>query len=283
MAVDGSYESLLELRVVGLDGEGFSLRLPDPKSGRDLFVLIRGRVPSKPGAQLSVYIGAEGLSLKKTLREQGIGSEETLSYMFLPTNLAQAMNLIQGFPVEDEFALDGIVELAGIEDTQTILWMNWPSTLLELTFGDFFNHRVEKIKWPTSLKSLEFGARFNQSLLGVSLPSTLECLYFGGKYDKSLKGVKLPGSLTFLTFGDSFNQSLDKVEFPSGLKTLVLGNAFNQSLRRVDLPRDLQSLSFGRSFDQSLYKVNWPSGMLELEFGKHFNQLLRNFPKVSAN
>ncbi|CAK8996303.1 unnamed protein product [Durusdinium trenchii] len=260
MAVDGSYESLLELRVVGLDGEGFSLRLPDPKSGRDLFVLIRGRVPSKPGAQLSVYIGAEGLSLKKTLREQGIGSEETLSYMFLPTNLAQAMNLIQGFPVEDEFALDGIVELAGIEDTQTILWMNWPSTLLELTFG---------VNLPVGRQSPLRGWILQMTLHKVKLPGLR--LIFPDEYNQSLKRIVWPNGLKELQIG----QVEEGVDWPSGLKELTMGREFDHCLQKVNFPSNLEILGFSSEHSHSLEGVTWPKG-LELNFLEHFEQELNH-------
>lgn len=46
---------MLELTLVGLDGQGFQLTVPGSMTGLELRRHVRERLPSKPGAVLSVY------------------------------------------------------------------------------------------------------------------------------------------------------------------------------------------------------------------------------------
>ncbi|CAK8995790.1 unnamed protein product [Durusdinium trenchii] len=79
MKEDNFGNGIVVIRVVGLDGEGFTLRLPESKSGYDVWKMAKDRLPCKSGAAVSIYNGSEKLAMSRTLREQGLGQDSTLS------------------------------------------------------------------------------------------------------------------------------------------------------------------------------------------------------------
>lgn len=230
--------------------------------------MISERLPYK-GSGISVQHGSSPLSLKQTLRQQGIvGKEVTLSYVYLPVNLYSAWSYLQGLQVpEEEFSLEGVTGIKGFNSINPLEW-HLPKSLRNLTLGWDFNRSLEHVNFPSGLQSITFGVNFNQSLEETHLPNGLRTLILGEMFNQSLDRVTLPSSLQSLTFGSCFNRSLDGVTFPDGLQMLTFGRLFNQSLNRLTLPMGLQSLTFGISFNQSLDEVCLPAGLKNLTFGE---------------
>ena len=110
----------------------------------------------RASCRVSVQHGATPLALKRSLLQQGIIGEVTLSYVLLPVNLYAAWRLIRGLP-EDEWAMEGITELDGIDAKRPL-----PESLEVLTFGDAFNSALHDL--PSALQSLTLGEKFNQCL-----------------------------------------------------------------------------------------------------------------------
>jgi len=235
MELDDSSHGL-DVSVVGLDGETFTLRVMESKTGRDLRDLIVGRIPSKAGACISLLHQSQKLSMNKTLREQGLTQESaSLSYVYLPVNLIGTWALIKGLPFyEDESVLEGVTQLKGIKAYHQLQVL--PTTLQSLTLDDSFSDNLASVSFPSTLRSLRFGHAFNERLDGVVLPSSLETLTFGSFFDQSLEHVKFPKHLHSLSFGLAFNHSLARVKLPSELKTLVFGREFNRRLEKVKNP-----------------------------------------------
>ena len=67
-----------------------------------------------------------------------------------------------------------------------------------------YNMSLEFVNLPSSLQSLTFGEDFNQSIQPVTLPSSLRSLSLGDAFNQSLEDAVLPDSLQFLTFGSVF-------------------------------------------------------------------------------
>ena len=75
--IDGSTakEGLIELEVLSISGECMvTLNVSDSMRGRDLWNLILGKVPSKPGLQLVVSHTSK-LVLNESLQQQGLAGE----------------------------------------------------------------------------------------------------------------------------------------------------------------------------------------------------------------
>ncbi|CAK9114397.1 Putative F-box and FNIP repeat-containing protein L60 [Durusdinium trenchii] len=277
-------EEVLEIRVVGLDGEGFRLLgVPESLLGRHLQKMISERLPAKAGARVLVQKGAQMLSPAKSLKEQGLHRSEAeesetdsclqVSYIYGPSNLQNAYRFIIGLPVEEEeIALEGLTLLSGMSSLNQLREL--PASLRTLAFGEDFNQGLEGLHWPSNMKSLTFGKQFNQRLEGVTLPSSLQSLTFGENFNQSLTRLAFPSSLQSLTFGKAFNLSIDRVTWPPNLLHLTLGDRFDQSLQRVTLPRSLISLEFGDHFNQNLEEAILPSSLKSLKFGLGFNQNL---------
>ena len=121
-----------------------------------------------------------------------------------------------------------------------------PSTITHITFGDSFNHSVNRV-----------------------LPSSLLHLTFGKSYNSSVR--YLPNNITHLTFGDSFNLPVDFL--PKSITHLTFGEEFNQPL--TNLPPTLQLLKLDTSYhyeDDDLrtytndFTTKLPSSLFELKY-----------------
>ena len=300
-------EGLIELEVLSISGECMlTLNVTDSMLGRELWKMILGKVPSKPGLQLVVSHTAR-IVLHESLQQQGLeGQQARVCATYMPVNLHAAWRFAQGYNVEDaEFSLAGITEMTGVSEEKPALLHNLPESLRTLafahgfnqglrdvtlpeglqsvTFGEHFNQNLDNVTWPAGLQSLTFGEHFNQKLDNVTWPAGLQNLTFGRAFNQNLDNVTWPEGLQSLTFGKRFNQSLDQVTWPEGLKDLTFGffegGAFNQSLDNVTWPEGLQSLTFGSvkgDFYQNLDKVTWPEGLQSLTFVRAFNQNLDN-------
>ena len=249
-------EGLIELEVLSMSGESMlTLNVSDSMLGRDLWNLILGKVPSKPGLQLVVSHTSK-LVPNESLQQQGLGGQRAqVSATYMPVNLLAALYFAYGLSVEDEeFSLNGITEMTGVDEEMPALLHNLPN----------------------SLRSLTFDRKFDQGLHNVRLPPGLQCVTFGDLFNQSLDNVTWPPGLQSLTFGRYFHQSLDNAIWPAGLQSLTFGHCFNQSLDKVTWPAGLQSLTFDWCFNQNLDNVTWPAGLQSLTFGTDFHQSLDN-------
>ena len=263
-------EGLLELEVLTMSGECIlTLNVSDSMLGRDLWNLILGKVPSKPGLQL-VVSHTSRLVLNESLQQQGLGGQRAqVSATYMPVNLLAALHFACGRSVEDEeFSLNGITEVTGDKEATSALLHNLPNSLRSLTFDGRCDQGLHNVRLPSGLQSLTFGVFFDQSLDNVTWPAGLQSLALGRDFNQSLDNVTWPAGLQSLTFGWDFNQNLDNVTWPPGLQSLTFGDWFNQSLNNVTWPAGLQSLTLGNHFNQSLDNVTWPAGLQSLTFGR---------------
>ena len=295
-------EGLVELEVLNLCGECMlRLKVADSMLGRDLMKMILDNVPVKPGHELVVSHNTATLVLHESLQQQGLGgAEEQVWATYIPTNLSAALRFAHGHKVaDDEFSLNGITEVTGVDDETPALLQNLPNSLCTLTIGNIgiseglhhvrlpahlqsltlshdFNHSLDNVTWPAGLQSLTFGHNFNQSLDNVTWPAGLQSLTLGTHFNQSLDNVTWPAGLQSVTFGAHFNQSVDNVSWPAGLQSLTFGWGFDQNLDQVTWPAGLQRLVFGLCFDQNLDNLTWPAGLQSLTFGGKCNQNLDN-------
>ena len=133
-------EGLVELEVLGIGGECMlRLNVSDSMRGRDLWNLILGKVPSKPGLQL-VVLHTSRLVLNESLQQQGLGGPGAqVSATYTPVNLLAALHFAHGHSVEDEeFSLNGITEMTGVKKATSALLRNLPKSLRTLTFAPGF-------------------------------------------------------------------------------------------------------------------------------------------------
>ena len=259
-------ETFTELEVLNISGECMLiLNVADSMLGRELWNLILDEVPPKPGLQLVVSHTAR-LALNESLKQQGLGGQRAqVSATYIPVNLLAALRFAHGDSVEDEeFSLNGITEVTGVDEATSALLHNLPKSLRTLTFAPGFNQRLQQVRLPPNLRTLTFGTYFNQSLDNVTWPAGLQSLTLGWCFNQSLDNVTWPGGLQSLTFGANFNQSLDNVTWPAGLQNVTFGWCFNQSMDNVTWPAGLQSLTFGQTFNQCLDEVTWPAGIQNL-------------------
>ena len=134
-------EGLIELEVLSISGECMlTLNVSDSMLGRDLWNLILGKVPSKPGLQL-VVSHTSRLALNESLKQQGLGGQRAqVSATYIPVNLLAALRFAHGDSVEDEeFALNGITDMTGVDGATSALLHDLPKSLQSLTFGDEFD------------------------------------------------------------------------------------------------------------------------------------------------
>ena len=196
----------IELEVQSISGECMlTLNVADSMRGRDLWNLILGKVPSKPGLQLVVSHTSK-LVLNESLKQQGLGSQRAqLSATYVPVNLHAAWRFAQGCSVEDEeFSLNGITEMTGVSHEKHLaLLQNFPKSLRTLTFAHGLNHKLHHVRLPAGLQSLTFGYDFNQRLDNVTWPAGLQSLSFGRDFNQSLDKVTWPAGLQSLTFGEN--------------------------------------------------------------------------------
>ena len=106
-----SHEEVLEVRISGMVGDSFTLRLDASIRGKDLLKMVRVQVAHKPGSRISLVNGANALSLTRSLKEQvsqDLGEVE-LSYVYGKVSVVEAWLYLNGEPVDnEEFAADGI-------------------------------------------------------------------------------------------------------------------------------------------------------------------------------
>ena len=142
---------------------------------------------------------------------------------------------------------------------------HYPSNLIHLTTGYYFNH--ELINLPLSLKSLVLGYNYNQSLDGLSNLSNLSSLTTGDFFNESLDNLSGLPFLTNLSLGHDFNKSLDNL--PVALTHLSLGYGFNQKID--NLPASLIYLSMNECglFNQEIDQL--PVGISYLKLSFYFN------------
>ena len=82
---------LVELHICGFSGEELiHTKLPAATLGREVRQMVAEKLPSKPGTRFFLHHGIWQLVLEKTLQEQGIVEEATLTYTFCPRNLHAA-------------------------------------------------------------------------------------------------------------------------------------------------------------------------------------------------
>ena len=218
-------EGLIELEVLSMSGECMlTLNVSDSMLGRDLWKTILDKVPCKPGLQLAVFHNSR-LALNESLKQQGLGGERAqVSATYIPVNLLAALRFAHGDSVEDEeFSLNGIVEVAWVSHEMPALLHNLPKSLRTLTFAHDFNQEIHRVRLPAGLQSLTFGENFNQNLDKVTWPAGLQSLTFGWYFNQNLDKVTWPAGLQSLTFGGKFNQNLDNVTWPAGLQSLTFG------------------------------------------------------------
>jgi len=220
--------SEIRIEIVGLAaGQWHDFSVPSAMTGRELLKLIIDKLPSKPGAAVTIHHGSEPLQLDETLLQQGIGEGVTLSFCYQPNNIYAAWRFLRG-KNNDESSLQGLVQLDGVRFIQKLQHgAHLPNCLATLTFSHQFDQSLDGFMWPSGLKRVMLGDEFNESLDQVNWPSGLQVL----------------------EFGNSFNQSLDQVTWPKSLQTLIFGADFDQSLDRVNLPDSLRNLEFGNDFD----------------------------------
>ena len=214
-------EGLIDLEVLGMSGECIlTLNVSDSMLGRDLWKTILDKVPCKPGLQLAVSFNSR-LVLNESLQQQGFRSErEQVSATYMPVNLLAALRFACGCNVEDEeFTLNGITEMTGVDDHETpALLHNLPKSLRKLTFSHGFDQGLHDVRVPPGLQTLTFGQDFNHSLDNVTWPAGLQSLTFGFFFDRNLDNVTWPAGLQSLNFEGMFNQNLDNVTWPDGLQ-----------------------------------------------------------------
>ena len=81
---------LLRVDVRSFIGEGFLIRIPASNTGKDLQHMIALQIPQKPGCHISLQHESKKLSLRKSLKEQGLHGEVTLYYVYTQVDLLAA-------------------------------------------------------------------------------------------------------------------------------------------------------------------------------------------------
>ena len=169
-------EGLTKLEVLSMSGECMlTLNVSDCKLGRDLWKAILDKVPCEPGLQLAVFHNSR-LALNKSLQQQGLGGQRAqVSATYMPVNLLAALRFAHGRNVEDEeFSLNGITEVAGVDEATSALLHNLPKSLRTLTFAHHFNQGLHHVRLPAGLQTVTVGENFNQSLDNVTWPAGLQ-------------------------------------------------------------------------------------------------------------
>ena len=201
----------IELDVLSIGCECMlTLNVSDSMLGRDLWKTILDKVPCEPGLQL-VVSHTSRLALNESLQQQGLGGQGAqVSATYTPVNLCAALHFARGGSIADEeFSLNGIIEVTGASHEMAALLHNLPDSLRTLTFVPGFNQKLHYVRLPPGLQTLTFGRDFNQSLDNLTWPAGLQCVTFGGNFNQDLANVTWPAGLQILTFGVHFNQSLD--------------------------------------------------------------------------
>ena len=211
-------EGLTGLEVLSIGGECMlALNVADSLLGREVWKMILDQIPSKPGLQL-VVSHTSRLVLHESLQQQGLGGQRAqVSATYMPVNLHAAWRFAHGGNVEDEeFSLNGITEVTGVDEATSALLHNLPKSLCTLTLAHHFNQGLHHVRLPAGLQTVTFGALFNQSLDNLTWSASLQRLTFPRDFNQSLDNVTWPAGLQSLTFRGDFNQCLDNVTWPTG-------------------------------------------------------------------
>ena len=219
----------IEVTAANLDGSSSSFRLDPRQSGLELRSLV-AKGASKRGSSLSLLHRGASIAPDQGIEEQGITHGSVLTVVRQQTNALLAWAYTQG--MGDEQAMEGITQILGASDPE----LRALPDSLEILDLSFFKQPLQHVKFPSGLMSLFLGDYFDDSLKGVIFPESLQTLQFGKEFNTSLKGLKLPKNLHTLQFGYCFDESLEGVELPSSLHTLRFARDFRQSLDKVNLP-----------------------------------------------
>ena len=146
-----------------------ALNVADSLLGREVWKMILDQIPSKPGLQL-VVSHTSRLVLHESLQQQGLGGQRAqVSATYMPVNLHAAWRFAHGGNVEDEeFSLNGITEVTGVDEATSALLHNLPKSLCTLTLAHHFNQGLHHVRLPAGLRSVTFGALFNRNLDNVT-------------------------------------------------------------------------------------------------------------------
>ncbi|CAM9273401.1 unnamed protein product, partial [Laminaria digitata] len=131
---------------------------------------------------------------------------------------------------------------------------DWPSTLVQLTFGENFNQPLheEEVICPGLLGGKKIGFRMFRCAESNRYPDWRPRLEPSG-FNEPIHRVAWPASLQRLTFGVPFDQPLESIAaWPPQLQHLTFGCFFNQPIVGVLLPPSLVSLTFGPHFNQPI-------------------------------
>ena len=236
-----SREEVLEVRISGMVGDSFTLRLDASTRGKDVLKMVRAQVTHKPGSRISLVNGANALSLTRSLKEQvpqDLGEEAVeLAYVYTKVNVVEAWLYLNGEPVDNEEAADGITRVEGLENEsleQVILPSSLQSPHLATTLTRVW------IRWlcPAAYRLSICWEHLTRGLR--RLPGQAACRL--SNLERSLARVlnrwlcraacRLSGLVQTitrvwsawlcqgwdLTFGKGFNHSLGYLTFPSSLK-----------------------------------------------------------------
>ena len=104
----GAEEDLLEVEVVGLDGENrVAIKVNERIYGSELRKIISDQLPFKAGGRVSLQNGSQIISFNKRLREQGLlanrRGKRSLSYLYVPASLADAGRDLLELLVDEDF------------------------------------------------------------------------------------------------------------------------------------------------------------------------------------
>ena len=129
---------------------------------------------------------------------------------------------------------------ADLRDRELLIWQSIVDLRIDFLSDPHFV--CKNLPLPDGLRTLTFGPYFNFRIDHIRIPDTVVILEFGKWWDQPLASVSLPCGLQVLRFGMAFNQSLDDVDWPVNLKILQLGRAFQRSLTTV--PKGIQILQW---------------------------------------
>ena len=155
-------EGLVELEVLNLSGECMlTLDVADAMLGREFLKMMLDKLPVKPGHQLVLSHNTATLVLHESLQQQGLTGSAQVSATYMPTNLSAALRFAHGYQVaDDEFSLDGITEVMGVDDETPALLHNLPTSLCTLTIGNYFSEGLQHVRFPSGLQSLTLSHDF---------------------------------------------------------------------------------------------------------------------------
>ena len=107
-----SRPELVELQILCLTGQGFTLQVPPLQLGREVQEMVSQQLPWKTGAKIVLHHGESTLMLDQSLQEQGIGKAATLSCTYIPTDVYAAWCFIKlNRPQDERSALEGLTHL----------------------------------------------------------------------------------------------------------------------------------------------------------------------------